>query len=258
MEKEDDRPTREKIAKRTLVDTLTHPGRLALAMTGAKVMGRLTGSGDGVPAFLSRFLSGKEGPISDMPLPAPVPAFPQRLPAFTPARGERRARAALLSGCVMSVLFHHVHEATIRVLAENGCDVLVPQKQRCCGALHLHAGFADEARKLARQTMEVFEREPIDALIVNSAGCGSMMKEYGELFPAGVDATRSRVLREKVMDVSEFLFKLGLLPVKKPISARVAYHDACHLAHGQGLRSQPRALLSAIPGIARLPVSESD
>jgi glycolate oxidase iron-sulfur subunit len=258
IEKEYSRPTREKIAKRTLLDTLTHPGRLALAMTGAKVMGKLTGSGDGVPAFLSRFLSGKEGPISEMPLPAPVPAFAPRLPAFTPARGERRARVAVLSGCVMSVLFHHVHEATIRVLAENGCDVLVPQKQRCCGALHLHAGFADEARKLARQTMEVFERERIDALIVNSAGCGSVMKEYEELFPAGVDATRARMLREKVMDVSEFLVKLGLVPVKRTISARVAYHDACHLAHGQGVRAQPRALLSAIPGIELVPVSESD
>src|SRR5947209_18356336 len=188
IEKEYARPTREKLAKRALVDTLTNPGRLALAMTGAKMLGKLSGSGDGVPAFLSRFLSGKEGPLGDLPLPAPVSPFPRRLPAFTPASGERRARVALLSGCVMSVLFHHVHEATVRVLAANGCDVLVPPGQRCCGALHLHAGFADEARKLARQTMDAFEREKLDAVIVNSAGCGSMMKEYAELFPGGVEA----------------------------------------------------------------------
>jgi glycolate oxidase iron-sulfur subunit len=124
----------------------------------------------------------------------------------------------------MSVLFHHVHEATIRVLAQNGCDVLVPPGQRCCGALHLHAGFADEARKLARQTMDIFERETIDALIVNSAGCGSMMKEYEALFPSGVDAARSRALREKV----------------------------------QGVRAQPRELLDAIPGLELVSVSESD
>ena len=158
----------------------------------------------------------------------------------------------------MSVLFHHVNEATVRVLAENGCDVLVPQKQRCCGALHLHAGFADEARKLARQTMEIFERDRIDAIIVNSAGCGSMMKEYAELFPAGVDATRARLLGEKVKDVSEFLAELGLVPVKKVLSARVAYHDACHLAHAQKVTAAPRALLAKIPGINLITLPESD
>src|SRR5947207_6912266 len=138
-----------------------------------------------------------------MPLPAPVSPFPRRLPAFTPAKGERRARVAVLSGCVMNVLFHHVNEATIRVLAENGCDVLVPARQGCCGALHLHAGFADEARKLARQTMDAFERETLDAVIVNSAGCGSTMKEYAELFPAGAEAERAKAFRAKAMDVSE-------------------------------------------------------
>jgi glycolate oxidase iron-sulfur subunit len=144
------------------------------------------------------------------------------------------------------------------VLAANGCDVIVPRKQGCCGALHLHAGFADETRKLARHMMDVFEPERFDALIVNSAGCGSTMKEYAELFPEGVDASRAKAFRERVMDVSEFLAKLGLRPVKHERRARVAYHDACHLAHGQGVRAQPRALLAAIPGIELVPVSESD
>jgi glycolate oxidase iron-sulfur subunit len=258
IEKDYPRPTREKIARRALLDTLTHPGRLALALAGAKVMGKLSGARDGVPSFLSRFLSGKEGPISDMPLPAPVSTRLPRLPAFTPARGERRARVALLSGCVMSVMFHHVHEATVRVLAENGCDVLVPRGHHCCGALHLHSGFMEEARQLAQQTLQVFEQERLDAIVVNSAGCGAMMKEYEALFPAGVDATRAHILCEKVKDVSEYLAQLGMAPVRKGIPARVAYHDACHLAHGQGIRSQPRELLSAIPGIELLPVSESD
>jgi glycolate oxidase iron-sulfur subunit len=221
-------------------------------------MGKLTGSGDGVPAFLTRFLSGKEGPLGDMPLPAPVSPFPRRLPVFTPAQGERRARVAVLSGCVMSVLFHHVNEATVRVLAANGCDVLVPQRQGCCGALHLHAGFADEARKLARRMIDVFEREPLDAIIMNSAGCGAMMKEYAELFPEGAEATRAKALGAKVKDVSEFLMELGPRPVKTERRARIAYHDACHLAHGQGVRAQPRALLAGIPGIELAPVSESD
>jgi glycolate dehydrogenase iron-sulfur subunit len=258
IEKEYPRPTREKFAKRTLLNTLTSPARLSLAMTGAKLAGKLTRSGDGVPAFLSRFLSGKDGPLGEMPLPAPVPPLPRRLPAFTPSQGERRARVAVLSGCVMSVLFHHVNEATVRVLAANGCDVIVPPKQGCCGALHVHGGFADEARQLARQMMDVFERENFDALIVNSAGCGSTMKEYAELFPQGVDATRAKAFREKVMDVSEFLAKLGLRPITKERRARVAYHDACHLAHGQGIRAQPRALLAAIPGLELVPVAESD
>ncbi len=258
IEKEYARPTREKVAKRALVDTLTHPARLSLAMTGARVMGRLTGAGDGVPAFLSRFLSGKAGPVADMPLPAPVTAFPRRLPAFTPAKGERRARVAVLAGCVMNVLFHHVNEATIRVLAENGCDVVVPPKQGCCGALHLHAGFADEARKLARGTIDAFECEQLDAIIINSAGCGSMMKEYPELFAEAAESDRAKALSEKVMDVSEFLVKLGPRPVKNERRARIAYHDACHLAHGQKVREQPRALLAAIPGVDLVPVSESD
>jgi glycolate oxidase iron-sulfur subunit len=258
IEKEYPRPPREKLAKRALVDTLTNPSRLSLAMTGARVMGKLTGSGDGVPAFLTRFLSGKEGPLGDMPLPAPVSPFPRRLPVFTPAQGERRARVAVLSGCVMSVLFHHVNEATVRVLAANGCDVLVPQRQGCCGALHLHAGFADEARKLARRMIDVFEREPLDAIIMNSAGCGAMMKEYAELFPEGAEATRAKALGAKVKDVSEFLMELGPRPVKTERRARIAYHDACHLAHGQGVRAQPRALLAGIPGIELAPVSESD
>jgi glycolate oxidase iron-sulfur subunit len=258
IEREYVRPTRDKVAKRALLDTLTNPARMSLAMAGARAVGKLTGSGDGVPGFLTRFLSGKEGALSDMPLPAPVSPFPRRLPAFTPAKGERRARVAILSGCVMNVLFHHVNEATIRVLAENGCDVLVPAKQGCCGALHLHAGFADESRKLARQTMDTFEREKLDAVIVNSAGCGSTMKEYAELFPAGAEADRAKAFRNKVMDVSEFLVKLGLVPVKNERKARVAYHDACHLAHGQGIRAQPRALLAAIPGVELVPVAESD
>jgi len=258
IEKEYSRPTREKVAKRALVETLTSPRRLSLAMTGARMMGKLTGSGDGVPAFLARFLSGKEGPVRDMPLPGPVTTVPRRLPAFTPARGERRARVAVLSGCVMNVLFHHVNQATIRVLAANGCDVLVPPGQGCCGALHLHAGFADEARKLARQTIQAFEQDHVDAIVVNSAGCGAMMKEYPELFAAGVDTSRAKALSAKVMDVSEFLAKLGLRPVKRERKARVAYHDACHLAHAQKVREQPRALLAAIPGLELVPVAESD
>jgi glycolate oxidase iron-sulfur subunit len=164
----------------------------------------------------------------------------------------------VVPGCVMSVLFHHVNEATVRVLAANGCDVLVPPRQGCCGALHLHAGFADEARKLARQTIAAFERENLDAIILNSAGCGAMMKEYAELFPEGVDATRARTLSARVKDVSEFLVELGPRPMPNENRARVAYHDACHLAHGQGVRSQPRALLASIPGIDLAPVSESD
>jgi glycolate oxidase iron-sulfur subunit len=151
---------------------------------------------------------------------------------------------------VQRVFFPNVNEATIRVLRLEGCDVLVPPSQGCCGALSLHSGRADEARRFAAKLIGLFEREQLDAIIINAAGCGSTLKEYGELFAAD-DAIRERAaaFAAKVRDINEFLAELEPVATRHPIEARVAYHDACHLAHAQRIRTQPRALLNGIPGL---------
>lgn len=176
-----------------------------------------------------------------------------------PAIGEKRFTVALLNGCVMPAVFGATNEATVKVLRHNGCEVLVPRDQQCCGALLLHNGEKTTALALAQRNIEVFSRLEIDALIINAAGCGSMMKEYGELFKDdSVYRERAERLAQKMKDVAEFL---GNIPLKQPtreIRVRVAYHDACHLAHGQGVREQPRALLQAIPGLQLVELNESD
>ena len=173
-----------------------------------------------------------------------------RVPARTPAAGARRLTVGLLTGCVQRIAFPHVNDASVRVLAAEGCDVVAPPEQGCCGALALHAGRLDEARAFARRTIEVFERAGIEAIAVNAAGCGSSMKEYGQLLADdGAWAERARAFSEKVRDVSQIVCELGPRAERHPINLRVAYHDACHLAHGQGVRAQPRALLQAIPGV---------
>jgi glycolate oxidase iron-sulfur subunit len=181
-------------------------------------------------------------------------------PEHTPAKGTARLTAAILTGCVQRLAFSHVNRATIDVLAAEGCTVEAPAAQGCCGALALHAGNIDQARDLARHNIAVFERSGVDRIVVNAAGCGSSMKEYGELFhddPAW--AARAQAFSAKVRDVSEVLSELGEPRAKRhPISARVVYHDACHLAHAQGVRAQPRALLAAIPGVEVVTPAEAE
>ena len=172
-------------------------------------------------------------------------ALPERVPAAGPAR----ARVGVVAGCVQRVFFPGVNEATLRVLAAEGCEVLVPPGQGCCGALSMHSGRDEESLAFARALIERFERTPVDAIVINSAGCGSHLKDYARLFrndPAW--AERARAFSARVKDVHEFLVALGpARAARHPIAARVAYHDACHLAHGQRIRSQPRALLRSIP-----------
>jgi glycolate oxidase iron-sulfur subunit len=175
------------------------------------------------------------------------------------AIGEKRYTVALLSGCVMPAVFGATNEATVKVLQHNGCDVLVPKAQTCCGALLLHNGEKKTALDLARHNIEVFSRLELDALIINAAGCGAMMKEYGELFKDdAVYRERAERLTAKMKDVSEFLGSIPLRQPTKEIRARVTYHDACHLAHGQNVREQPRTLLRAIPGLQIIDLNESD
>jgi glycolate oxidase iron-sulfur subunit len=175
-----------------------------------------------------------------------VPRPPRRVPA----RGTRRAVVGMLTGCVQSAFFPDVNSATIRILAAEGCAVLTPSEQGCCGALSVHNGREVEAQRFARKLIDTFEPLGIDYLVVNAAGCGSSLKEYGELLrddPAY--AARATAFAAKVRDLSEVLTELGPVAERHPLPVTVAYHDACHLAHAQGIRAQPRALLRAIPGV---------
>jgi glycolate oxidase iron-sulfur subunit len=182
------------------------------------------------------------------------------LPERTPAvGGAARLRVGLVAGCVQRTFFPKVNAATVRVLGAEGCDVAIPPGQGCCGALSLHSGRAEEAKRFARALIERFEREPLDVVVVNAAGCGSTLKQYGELFadePAWRD--RAQAFADRVRDVNELLAGLEPRAVRHPIEKRVAYHDACHLAHAQRIRAQPRALLSAIPGLELVEIPNGD
>jgi glycolate oxidase iron-sulfur subunit len=189
-------------------------------------------------------------------LPDTLPAA-RPLPALVPAEGERRARVALLAGCAQQVLAPDINWATIRVLARNGVEVVIPPDQGCCGALPLHTGAADHARKLARRNLDAFP-EDVDAVITNAAGCGSGMREYGLVFAGEPEEARARALAERTVDVSVFLAQLGLRETPPALDAplKVVYHDSCHLAHAQGVRAQPRDLLRAIDGVELVEAAE--
>jgi glycolate dehydrogenase iron-sulfur subunit len=183
----------------------------------------------------------------------------QPLPALTPADGVRRARVGLLTGCIQDEVFHGTNRRTALALAMNGCDVLVPSPRVCCGALASHAGEAATAASLASQTIEVFSREQLDAVVVNAAGCGSNMKEFEvQLRRQPERHAAASAFSRIVRDASEFLAGIGLRPPSRRMRLRVAYQDACHLLHGQKISQQPRRLLSMIPGIELVDLQESD
>jgi glycolate oxidase iron-sulfur subunit len=193
-------------------------------------------------------------------LEALLPRVPaqETLPELIPAHGERRRRVGLLLGCVQRVFFPQVNAATARVLAAEGCEVVAPAAQPCCGALLVHAGEEAGAMSFARQMIDAFEKAQVDSVIINAAGCGSNVKEYGHLLRDDPEyAARAKALAAKCYDVSEFLAELEPRAKRHPLRLRVAYHDACHLQHAQGIRIQPRALLRRIPQLELLEIPES-
>lgn len=200
-------------------------------------------------------------PIALRRLAAMTPDAPPRLrlPEVLEAEGPRRGTAALLTGCVAGVLFPQVHLASMRLLARAGWRVVIPREQVCCGALSAHLGQADEAHRLARRNVNVFARSGADVIVANAAGCGAHLRGFGAALAADpLYATPAAGFAAKVRDVTELLAESGLPPARREIRARVAYHDACHLAHGQGVRAQPRALLRAIPGLELVDIAESE
>jgi len=196
--------------------------------------------------------------IPDAPSPGPPP-----LPETVPAAGERRARIGLFLGCVMGELFQHVHAATVRVLRRQGYEVAIPRAQWCCGALNLHAGERAHARTMARAVIDAFEAAHVDLVAVNSAGCGAALKEYGELLrDDSLYAERATAFAASVRDVMEIVRPLSTPESEGAPPAGgaelVTYQDACHLAHAQGVREQPRAVLRSLPGVRLVEMAFSD
>jgi glycolate oxidase iron-sulfur subunit len=186
---------------------------------------------------------------------------PPELPEVLPAKGTKRARVALFTGCVADAMFPETNAATARVLQENGCEVVIPRNQKCCGAIHYHSGAGDPALQFAADNARAFPQD-VDAIIVNVAGCGSMLKDYGHV---AEELNSDRIMQDKlatfasrVRDVSEFLAELGPVPPQGDISIKATYHDACHLAHAQKVVEPPRQLLNLIPGLELVPLPESN
>jgi glycolate oxidase iron-sulfur subunit len=175
------------------------------------------------------------------------------------AQGQSRRTVGMVTGCVQSVFFAEVNAATARVLAAEGCTVVAPREQECCGALELHAGRDAAARERAKRMIATMEEAQVDTVVINAAGCGSSLKSYGHLLADDQDwADRAAAFSAQVRDVTELLAELEPTAPRHPIRARVAYHDACHLAHAQGVRAEPRAVLAAIPGLELVEVAEPE
>jgi glycolate oxidase iron-sulfur subunit len=252
------RSPRERALRAAIFATFPYPRRLRLLMGPLRAAQRIrldrlmqrSSIADRLPELAAALRVAPGRPARRVPR--------GRLPERVAAKGERRAVVGMLTGCVQQVFFSRVNMATVRVLAAEGCDVVIPRSQGCCGALSLHDGRRLEAASFAADLIETFERASVDAIVVNSAGCGSAMKEYRDLLaddPALAD--RAAALSERVADLSEFLVDLGPVATRHPLEMTVAYHDACHLAHAQRITSQPRELLKAIPDLTVVELADA-
>jgi glycolate oxidase iron-sulfur subunit len=251
------RPLRER-ALRWLVFRGLLPSRLNLEIAGALLylyqasgLKRLVGMLEFLPARLRE--------LESLSPEIETPFFFAYYGKTLPAEGARRYRVALLAGCIANISFARLNEATVRVLRKNGCEVAIPANQSCCGALHVHAGIRGEARKLARKNIDALLNGGYDAIITNAGGCGSTLKEYGELLEHDPEyAEKARRFSALVKDVNEFLASIELNPQMRALPLTVTYQDSCHLAHGQKIRSAPRKLLGSVPGIELREMQLSD
>jgi len=250
---------RDRLVRTVLLNgLLPHRGRMAVAGAAFRTVQALR-----IPALLRATGLWRVLPLGQFAaFPPPVDRAPVRaaLPQVVPAQGERRARVGLLTGCIQDQLFRSTNRRTALALAANGCEVVIPRDQVCCGALASHAGEAATATRLAADTLGVFSRAGVDAVVVNAAGCGSNMKEYELQLRTDPERREAgQAFSRTVRDASEYLASLGpLRPVRRGIRLRVAFQDPCHLLHGQRISKQPRELLRAIPGVEVLDIQESD
>jgi glycolate oxidase iron-sulfur subunit len=254
IERSGKRSSSERLARAAIFSLFPYPRRLRvarLALVAAQASGlRALLQRPGVAAHLPPLLRAME---SVAPPVSRIEVLPDRIPAT----GSRRGVVGLLTGCVQSVFFSRVNSATARVLAAEGFEVVVPRGQGCCGALSGHAGRRSESARLAKQTIDTFKSAGVERVVVNAAGCGSAMKEYALLLggEAGYE-DGAAWMAAHTLDFSELLASVEPRAKRQPVQKRVAYHDACHLAHGQGIRAQPRALLTGIPGLQLLEIPD--
>ena len=260
IERRADRTLGDRLFRRFIFGLFPYPGRLRLTAVklwayqrlGLQRLVRATGLLNLLPARLRA-------------MEAVLPAVSLRRawsspPVRVPATGERRRRVGLLLGCVQRVFFDEVNAATIRVLAAEGCEVVIPRSQGCCGALMMHSGLEADAAQMARRFIDAFEAEAadVDTIVINAAGCGSTLKEYGHLLRDDpVYAERAGALAGKCKDISELLDELEPRAPRHPVPLRIAYHDACHLQHAQGVSAEPRRVLHTIPGLELCEIPEA-
>jgi glycolate oxidase iron-sulfur subunit len=256
VERRHERSAKDKALRGLVFSLFPHPRRLRLLRGPLRLVQK-----SGLDRALRRtgLLERVAPQLAAMERLAPRLGKPERIPERIPASGERRAVVGMLTGCVQGAFFPGVNAATARVLQAEGCDVVVPKAQGRCGALSVHNGREAEGQDYARKLVDTFEHTGVEYVVVNSAGCGSTMKEYAALLaddPAYAD--RAQAFTERVRDVAEILDELGPVATRHPLELTIAYHDACHLAHAQGVRAQPRRLLEAIPGIELREIAESE
>lgn len=251
------RDASDTLFRRLLFATFPHPSRLrAMALplrlyqqSGLQTLVRRSG----LLRLLPKRLAAMESLLPQVPA-----SYAARMPQRTQPSSAPRRRVGMLSGCVQQVFFAHVNAATARVLAAEGCEILAPPQQECCGALMLHSGLEDQAAAMAKKMIAAFEAIEVDTIVINAAGCGSTMKEYGHLLRDDPDwADRARAFSEKCRDIAEVLCDLAPVAPRHPVELRVAYHDACHLRHAQAIFREPRQLLSAIPGLEVAEIAEA-
>jgi glycolate oxidase iron-sulfur subunit len=253
IERNHQRPLVERLYRQFIFGLFPYPNRLRLLLIplfvyqklGLQKLIRKTG----IIEKISPHLAGMESNLPELSLST----FQDRLPGLIPAQGTKRYRVGMILGCVQKLFFDRVNQATVRVLTANGCEVVIPPAQGCCAALPHHQGQEEQARTLARQMIDTFADTNVDAIIINAAGCGHTLKEYGELFQDEPEYLQKAIdFSAKVKDVQEFLAEIELTTKLLPISTEkltLVYQDACHLLHGQKISIQPRQLLKQIPNI---------
>jgi glycolate oxidase iron-sulfur subunit len=257
IEQRTKRPLLQRITRKLVFDYLL-PSRTLLRVAG---VGLWLYQRTGVQRMIrsSGILKGKLSEVESLAPSVETPFFYRHMGRVFPAQGQQRYRVVLLSGCIANICFARLNEATVRVLQANGCEVTIHDGQTCCGALHVHAGLRDSARKLARRNIDALADAGFDAILSNAGGCGSTLKEYDELMehdPAY--AERARRFVGLMKDVNEFLAGIGLNPRMGEVRGVVTYQDSCHLAHGQRVRSAPRELLRQVPGLILKEMPMSD
>jgi glycolate oxidase iron-sulfur subunit len=256
VERRHDRSAKDRALRGLVFSLFPYPRRLRLVRGPLRLLQR-----SGLDRAMRRtgLLERMSPQLAAMENLAPRLGKPDKLPTHLRATGTRRAVVGLLTGCVQGAFFPGVNAATARVLQAEGCDVVVPKSQGCCGALSVHNGRKEEAQSFARDLIDAFEDTGVEYVVVNAAGCGSTMKEYADLLADDPSyADRARAFTDRVRDVSEILDELGPVAPRHPLEVKIAYHDACHLAHAQGVRAQPRRLLEGIPGLELAEIAEAE